>query len=104
MKRTVRGTTMKNILVEALLVGAATLPTAASAQQSTITQTIAGTRLDLTATGDVTRVPDVAVISAGVVARAATASAALQDTANRMERMVAVLKRAGVADRDIQTS
>ena len=38
---------------------------------ATITQTIAGTRLDISATGEVTRVPDVAIISAGVVTRSA---------------------------------
>jgi len=88
----------------ALLIGAATLPTAAGAQQSTISQTIAGTRLDLNASGEVTRVPDVAIISAGVVSRAPTATAALQDTADRMSRVLAALKRAGVEGRDIQTS
>ena len=95
---------MKKLLVAALLLGAATIPSAAAAQQSTINQTITGTRLDVNATGDVTRVPDLATISAGVVSRAATAAAAMQDTANRMERVVAALKRAGIADRDIQTS
>jgi uncharacterized protein YggE len=96
---------MRNALIGALMLGALswTAPAAAQ-QQATITQSIAGTRLDLTATGEVTRVPDVAVISAGVVSRAATASAALQDSANRMERVLAALKRAGVAERDIQTS
>ena len=96
---------MRNALIGALMLGALswTAPAAAQ-QQATITQSIAGTRLDLTATGEVTRVPDVAVISAGVVSRAPTASAALQDSANRMERVLAALKRAGVAERDIQTS
>ena len=88
----------------ALMLGAALSPTCASAQQASITQTIAGTRLDVTATGEVTRVPDVAVISAGVVSRSATATGALQDSANRMAKVLAALKRAGVADRDIQTS
>ena len=32
-------------------------------------QPMAGTRLDVSATGEVTRVPDVAIISAGVVTR-----------------------------------
>jgi hypothetical protein len=95
---------MKNALVAALMLGAAALSSAAGAQQSTITQTIAGTRLDVNATGEVTRVPDVAVISAGVVSRSPTATAALQDSADRMQRVLAALKRAGVADRDIQTS
>ena len=92
------------ILIAALMLGASVLPGAAIAQQASITQSIAGTRLDITATGEVTRVPDIAVITAGVVARAPTASAALQDSATRMQRVLAALKRAGVADRDIQTS
>ena len=95
---------MRNVLVAALMLGAAALPSAAAAQQSTINQTIAGTRLDVNATGEVSRVPDVAIISAGVVARSATASGALQDTADRMHRVLAALKRAGVEERDIQTS
>ena len=96
--------TMKKVILAALLLGAGMLPAAAGAQQATITQGIAGTRLDVNATGEVTRVPDVAIISAGVVSRSTTATAALQDTANRMDRVLAALKRAGVADRDIQTS
>jgi uncharacterized protein YggE len=95
---------MKKAILAALLLGAGLMPAPAGAQQATITQTIGGTRLDVNATGEVTRVPDVAIISAGVVSRSTTASAALQDTANRMDRVLAALKRAGVADRDIQTS
>jgi uncharacterized protein YggE len=95
---------MKNALVAALMLGAAALPSAAAAQQSTINQTIAGTRLDVNATGEVTRVPDVAIISAGVVSRSTTATGALQDTANRMNRVLVALKGAGIDGRDIQTS
>ena len=95
---------MKRMLMAALMLGAAALPAAANAQQASITQSIAGTRLDVSATGDVTRVPDLAIISAGVVTRSATASGALQQNAARMDRVIAALKRAGVEDRDIQTS
>jgi uncharacterized protein len=95
---------MKRNFLAALVLCAA-LPRAAIAQQaSSITQTIAGTRLDISATGEVARVPDVAVISAGVVSRSATATAALSDAADRMARVLAALKRAGVEDRDVQTS
>jgi uncharacterized protein YggE len=94
---------MRNALIGALMLGALSWAAPASAQQASITQSIAGTRLDLTATGEVTRVPDVAIISAGVVSRAATASAAIQDAAARMDRVLAALKRAGIQDRDIQT-
>jgi uncharacterized protein YggE len=95
---------MNKLLVAALTLSAAALPSPAAAQQSNINQTIAGTRLDINASGEVTRVPDIAVISAGVVSRAPTASGALQDAATRMSRVVAALKSAGVEDRDIQTS
>jgi uncharacterized protein YggE len=96
---------MKHAMIGALMLGAAALSTPAAAQQApSITQTIAGTRLDVTATGEVTRVPDVAIITAGVVSRSATATGALQDSANRMDRVLAALKRAGVDARDVQTS
>ena len=96
---------MKLVPLAALALGVAVLPAAASAQQvPSITQTIAGARLDINATGEVTRVPDLAVITAGVVTRSATASGALQQAANRMQRVRAALKAAGIEDRDIQTS
>ena len=94
---------MKNLLIAALMFGAV-LPSAAQAQQATITQSIAGTRLDVSATGEVTRVPDIAVISTGVVTKSATASGAISQAATRMARVQAALKTAGVEDRDIQTS
>jgi hypothetical protein len=96
---------MRHALIAALMAGAFILPAAAHAQQTVaVTQAIAGTRLDIVATGETTRVPDVAIISAGVVTRAAGARAALEQNAARMERVRAALKRAGIADRDIQTS
>ena len=95
---------MKNFLVAALMIGAATLPSAAIAQQSAINQTITGTRLDISATGEVTRVPDLAIISAGVITRSPTASGAIQQAAARMARVREALRQAGIADRDIQTS
>jgi uncharacterized protein YggE len=94
---------MRNVLI-ALAAATALVPVAAAAQAPAVAQAISGTRLDISATGEVSRVPDVAIISAGVVTRASTATAAIQDNANRMERIRAALKRAGIADRDIQTS
>ena len=96
---------MKHALLAALMISAASIPAAAQAQQGpTFTQAVSGTRLDVSATGEATRVPDVAIISAGVVTRAATAKAALSQNAARMERVRAALRRSGIADRDIQTS
>jgi uncharacterized protein len=96
---------MRKAIIAALMLGAALGPAAAIAQAPvTQVQAIGGTRLDVSATGEVTRVPDVAIISAGVVTRSATATAAIQENATRMERVRAALRRAGIADRDIQTS
>jgi uncharacterized protein len=60
--------------------------------------------LDVVAEGRSTRVPDLGTIRSGVVTQGATAQAALSENAQRMDRVIAALKRAGVADRDIQTA
>lgn len=95
---------MRQTLLAGLLLGACAAPVAAAAQPTTTVQSISGTRLEISATGEATRVPDVAIITAGVVTRAATARAALQQNAVQMERVRVALKKAGIADRDIQTS
>ncbi|RKE53857.1 MULTISPECIES: SIMPL domain-containing protein [unclassified Sphingomonas] len=64
----------------------------------------AGTVLDVTAEGRTTRVPDLATIRAGVVSQSTTAAAALTDNAQRMAKVLASLRRAGVVPRDIATS
>lgn len=92
-------------LTAASLLALTAMPvSSAAAQQVPAMQAISGTRLDVTATGEVNRVPDVALISAGVVTRASTASQAIAQNAQRMERVIAALRRAGIAERDIQTS
>jgi hypothetical protein len=65
---------------------------------------VAGTRLSVSATDSVSRPPDLATVGTGVVTQGATAAAAMRDNAARMAATVAALKRAGVADRDVQTS
>ena len=93
---------MKTILMTALAIGAASVPATAMAQANV--SVLAGTRLDVSASGEVTRVPDLAIISAGVQTLQPTATGAIEQNATRMERVRAALKRAGIADRDIQTS
>lgn len=94
-----------NRILLAMLVGATALPGAASAQDPVpLARPGAGTRIELSATGSVSRVPDLAIISAGVVSRSGTATGAIADNAARMERVRAALARAGIAERDIQTS
>lgn len=89
----------------AALLATAMLPVAAAAQPVAVpVQAISGTRLDVVANGEVSRVPDLAIISAGVVTRSATAAQAISQNAQQMQRVTAALRRAGVAERDIQTS
>ena len=60
--------------------------------------------LSLTADGRSRRVPDLAVFSAGVVTQGTNAAEALAANSRQMERVVDAIKRAGIAERDIQTS
>lgn len=63
-----------------------------------------GTLLQVSAHGETHRVPDVADISAGVVTQNINANVAMKANAQRMSAVIAALKQAGVAERDIQTS
>lgn len=95
---------MKHALFAAVALAALAAPAAAQGPASPVVQAISGTRLDVSATGEVSRVPDIAIISAGVMTRSASATGAISENAARMERVRAALKRAGIAERDIQTS
>jgi hypothetical protein len=61
-------------------------------------------RLVVTGTGEVSARPDVAVISAGVVVQADTASAALAENTRAMNAVLEQLRAAGLAAEDIQTA
>ena len=63
-----------------------------------------GTLLQVAATGEVRRVPDVAQVGVGVVTEAPEAKEALASSARRMNEVVAAVRRAGIAERDVQTS
>ena len=82
------------------------LPMTANAQTPTDVAIAApqGTLLSVSATADATRVPDVATISTGVVTQAADANAAMRTNAVQMDKVMAAIRSAGIAERDIQTS
>jgi uncharacterized protein len=61
-------------------------------------------RLVVTGTGEASARPDVAVISAGVVAQADTASAALAENTQAMNRVFEQLRAAGLPAEDLQTA
>src|SRR3546814_19903281 len=77
---------------------------AAQAQATPDYVQISGTRLAVRAEGEVRRVPDIAMVSAGVMTQAATASAQTQAQASRLTAVIAALRKAGVAETDMQTS
>ena len=88
-----------NLMAMAAVVAAAGMSTTVSAQAAP-----APTTLTVTAEGKVTRAPDIAEVSGGVVTMAPTATAAMRENAERMTAVVAAVRKAGVADRDIQTT
>jgi len=90
---------IRSLIAAALLA----LASGAAAAQDLPALEIAGTRLDVTASGEVTRVPDIVRITAGVVTRAPNAADALRQNGAQMARVRAALAAAGIADRDIQT-
>lgn len=60
--------------------------------------------ISLSAYGEVKVAPDMATITFGVVTEAPTAAEAMAQNAARMTQVIAALRRAGISERDIQTS
>jgi uncharacterized protein YggE len=87
-------------LTAALLTGAAALP----AQAQTADAAFRATTLNLSAFGESKVTPDLATITLGVQTDGPTAAQALSANAAQMTKVVAALKKAGIAERDIQTS
>lgn len=90
----------------ALAAAALAVPAVASAHDVSSGPVVAAGNAVLTvsAEGRSTRKPDLAVFTAGVTSSGKTAGAALSANAADMTRVIAALKRAGIADKDIQTS
>ena len=99
MKRLILATSLAALPLTALA-----LPAAAQSISSSPVVAPGNALLTVSAEGKTTRVPDVALFSAGVTTQAKTAGAALAENAARMNAVIAALKKAGIADRDIQTS
>ena len=91
------------VLAAALALG--TLPAmTASAQSVPAYVPTDGTLLNVSAQAEAKRVPDIATLSTGVVTQAPDANAAMRANAEQMNKVVAAIKAAGIADRDVQTS
>src|SRR5579864_3019192 len=88
----------------ALLAALAAAPIAGAQSPADGDARFAASTLDVSAEGEAKAPPDMATIDLGVTADAPTAQAALQQTSAAMAKVVAALKAAGIAPRDIQTS
>lgn len=96
---------MRRIMITAAAAALATsLAQPAAAQESPAAIAEGNTLLTVSAQGTSTREPDMATFSAGVSTQAPTASAALAENSKRMSAVFAALKRAGIAEKDVQTS
>lgn len=69
-----------------------------------LAQNDAASVLSLTGTSTVNAAPDMANLSSGVLTQAKTAAEALSSNNRAMTQLIAVIKAAGVEDRDMQTS
>jgi len=94
---------LRPLALAALLALGACSPMSSNAQTTPYVATD-GTLLNISAQGETKRVPDIATMSTGVVTRAADANAAMRANAEQMAKVVAAIKAAGIADKDVQTS
>lgn len=94
------------LLATALVLGASAMTAAAQTlpAPAPVVANVDGTLLSVSAHAEAMRVPDIARLSTGVVTQAPDAQAAMQANANQMERVVAAIRKAGIAERDIRTS
>ncbi len=80
------------------------MPAGAQVSQPPVEVSPGNTLLTVSAEGRSLRAPDMAVFSAGVTTQGETASAALGENSRAMTQVIAALRRAGIEERDIQTS
>jgi uncharacterized protein YggE len=91
--------------VLALMFAAGAAPAALAQAAPPVADTMfRATTLNLAAYGEVNAAPDMATIGLGVTTQARTAAEAMQANATQMAQVMAALKKAGIAAKDIQTS
>ena len=64
----------------------------------------AGTLISISAQGEASQAPDTASLSTGVVTEADSSKEAMQANAEQMEKLMKAIKKAGIDDKDVQTS
>jgi len=99
---TMRRTTLAPLLLSLSLALGASM----TANAQTVPAVVASdaTLLNISAQAEAKRVPDVATLSAGVITQAVDGNTAMRENAVQMDKVMAAIKAAGIAERDIQTS
>lgn len=97
--------TRSHVAALCLLVLTALGTTACSRQDTAAATSPTNTTLvTVSASAEARRPPDIAILSTGVVSLAADANGAIRRNAEQMTRVVAAINKAGIADKDVQTS
>ena len=94
---------LRPLALAALLSLGACSPMSSNAQTTPYVATD-GTLLNVSAQGEAKRVPDIATVSTGVVTRATDSNSAMRANADQMAKVVAAIRAAGIAEKDVQTS
>ena len=92
------------MLACSLALGSLSMTTASAQSAPTQAAPTDGTLLSISASAEASRTPDIATLSTGVVTQAADANGAMRANSEAMNRLVAAIKAADIADRDVQTS
>jgi uncharacterized protein len=98
------GLMMKGDLMFKFLLGAVLALTAFSLQPVFADGARPMRTISISGHGEVKAAPDMAVVTLGTLSQAETAKAALDENTKNMENLFAMLKAAGIADKDMQTS
>lgn len=100
-----RTTNLRPLLIALAFALAGTAMSAASAQTATGYGLPAdATLLSVSSQAEASRAPDIATLSAGVVTQATDGNTAMRQNATRMTQVMAAIGKAGIDDKDIQTS
>jgi uncharacterized protein YggE len=94
---------LKPLLALTLASGAAMTAHAQNAA-GTLSPSSDGTLLNVSIDAESKRIPDVARLSAGVVVQASDGNTAMHQNAEKMHKVLAAIKAAGIAEPDVQTS
>ena len=97
-----RTPTLLSLFVSSALAFGAAMPV--HAQPTPVAVAADATLVTISAEAEAQQVPDVAILSTGVVTQAADGNGAMRENAVQMDKVMKAVRAAGIAERDIRTS